>query len=350
MTSEPPSIVLVEKPIVPRRSLRRTVAASSVVLITLGSLEGLVRMWGYSRPQIYDPIYRPFEKTDEIPYIHKANLIQARARGLAIISTDGLGLRTTGGGRVPGPKPPGEYRIALVGDSVTFGEGVERTENTFAQVLERTLNRGQPATARVLNFGASAYSVKEMALTLQYRILDIQPDLAVMAIIPADFDLARTPAIDGTGYLIDRRLSRFNPADSMTRRALRGLHLAYVLRDAGVRWFFKPAADFRQALSEGQIPESYRYLREFKSTAEQNRLSYVIALLPGPPGKVWGALPGQLERDRVRHVDLSFLSSEFSEEEYRASRFDPHPSSAVHRRIGEALAAYVREESLIGTR
>ena len=78
--------------------------------------------------------------------------------------------------------------------------------------------------------------------------------------------------------------------------------------------------------------------------------SDVIALLPGPPGKVWGALPGQLERDRVRHVDLSFLSSEFSEEEYRASRFDPHPSSAVHRRIGEALAAYVREESLIGTR
>ena len=345
------SVALVEKSAPSRGFLRRIVAVSSVVLITLAGLEGMVRMWGYSAPQICDPIYRPFEKTKEIPYIHKSNLVQARARGLAIISTDGLGLRTTRGSGTPSSKPPGEYRIAIVGDSVTFGEGVERTEDTFAQVLENTLNLGQPGImARVFNFGATAYSVKEMALTLQYRVLDIEPDLVVMAIIPDDFNLARTPTINGKGYLIDRRLTRFNPPDSMPRRVLRGLHLSYVLRDVGLRFFLEPRVDFLLALSEGRIPESYRHLLEFRNTAEQNRLSYVIALVPSGPGKDWGALPGQLERDRVRFVDLSFLSNGFSEEQYSASRFDPHPSSAVHRRIGEALAAYVRHESPIGAR
>jgi len=40
-------------------------------------------------------------------------------------------------------------------------------------------------------------------------------------------------------------------------------------------------------------------------------------------------------------TDLSFLLNEFTQAQYMASRFDPHPSPAVHRRIGDELAAYV---------
>src|SRR5215208_4997149 len=79
------------------------------------------------------------DRSEEIPYIHKCNLTEARARGLAVINTDSLGLRAKNVGASYGVKQPNEYRIALVGDSVTFGEGVPRTEDTFAQVLEDTL-------------------------------------------------------------------------------------------------------------------------------------------------------------------------------------------------------------------
>ena len=137
-----------------------------------------------------------FDRTEDIPYIHKPNLMDARARGLAVINTDSLGLRAKIAGATYGAKHPNEYRIAVVGDSCTFGEGVTRTEDTFAQVLEDTLNQRQQAVAvKVLNFGASAYSVKQMAATLQYRMVDTQPDLVMMAIIPSDFNLARTPTV-----------------------------------------------------------------------------------------------------------------------------------------------------------
>jgi hypothetical protein len=56
----------------------------------------------------------------------------------------------------------------------------------------------------------------------------------------------------------------------------------------------------------------------------------------------WGPLPDKLARDRITNIDLSFLKKEFTDEQYMASRFDPHPSPAVHHRIGEALADYVR--------
>ena len=74
------------------------------------------------------------------------------------------------------------------GIQVTFGEGVQRTGDTFAQVLEDSLiQREQSVTVKAFNYGTSAYSVKEMAATFQYRMLDIQPGLVVMAIIPSRF-------------------------------------------------------------------------------------------------------------------------------------------------------------------
>lgn len=79
------------------------------------------------------------------------------------------------------PSPP-EYRIALLGDSYTLGEGVGRTEDTFAQVLEDTLNRRHPGIiVRVFNFQASAYSVKEMVASLKHRAPAIDPDFVVMS-------------------------------------------------------------------------------------------------------------------------------------------------------------------------
>lgn len=331
---------------VTRKPLRKFLVAVWVVLITLGALEVVVRIWGYSQRHMYDPIYTVFDHSPDIPYIHKGNLLQARARGLAVIDTDSLGLRTKRAGAVYGGKRANEYRIAIVGDSCTFGEGVARTEDTFAEVLEDTLNREQKAvTVKVFNYGVSAYSVKEMAATLQARMLDIQPDLVVMAIIPQDFNLARTPTVDDAGYLIDQKLSWLSPPGSMTRQLIRGIHLTYVLRDIGVHWFFRPS-DIAEVLSRGEIPETFDHVRRFQTVAMQRGVPYVVALLPARRQGVWGRVPDQLTRDNVTHIDLSFLGSEFTEEQYMASRFDPHPSPAVHHRIGETLADYVWRNQL----
>lgn len=327
-----------------RGPLRKLLGALSILFITLIMLEVAVRIWGYAQPHIYDPIYRPYDRAEDIPYIHKPNLVAARARGLAVINTDSLGLRAKTAGASYGAKQPNEYRIALIGDSYTFGEGVAGTEDTYAQVLEESLNRRQQAVAvKTLNFGVSAYSVKQMVATLQYRTPEIQPDLVVMAIIISDFNLARTPTIDEEGYLVDRKLPRLSPPGSMIRRAFRHIHLIYVLRDIGVRWFV-PAPNVDEMISHGKIPETYEYVRQFRTVAEERGLPYVVVLLPRMRTKDWGRVPDELTRDRIAYVDLSSLKDEFSEERYRASRFDPHPSAAVHHRIGEALADYVQHQ------
>jgi hypothetical protein len=253
-----------------------------------------------------------------------------------------LGLRAKASGAVYGTKQPQEYRIAIVGDSVTFGEGVPRTENTYAQVLEDTINQRQSlSTVKVFNFGASAYSVKQMAATLQHRMLAIQPDLVVMVIIPEDFNLSRTPIIDATGYLVDQRIAIL--LDSPIREILRRVHLMYVLREIALPWF-SSSQNVGLLLSRGEIPPSYRYIQEFNETADRYGLPHLIVLLPRMQKSAWGPLPERLTQDSITYLDLSALSKEFTREQYMASRFDPHASPAVHRRIGEALAKYLQRQ------
>lgn len=326
----------------PKRLNRALLYAGYLLLVTLPLLEIGVRIWGYSEHHIHDPIYTSFESSEDIPYIHKPNLMQARARGLVFINTDSLGLRSKVSGMVYGTKHPQEYRIAIVGDSVTFGEGVPNTEGTFTEVLEHMLNQQQNLlTVKVFNFGVSAYSVKQMAAMLQHRMVDIQPDLVVMAIIPPDLNLDRTPTIDSTGYLVGQKIASL--LDSPVGEALRGIRLLYVLRDIGSRWS-SPPQYLDPLLSRGEIPDSYRYIRQFTETANQYGLSPVIALLPRMEENAWDPLPDRLTRDGIRHLDLSYLGKEFPTEEYMASRLDRHPSPAVHRRIGEALALYVEHQ------
>ncbi len=320
-----------------KRVVRKAAAAALVVWLVLVGLEIGVRLWGYSEPHMHDPIYAPFAQSEDIPYVYKANLVGARARGLAIINTDDRGLRTKTPGVSYGAKSSNEYRIAIVGDSITFGEGVRRTEDTYAQILEDRLNEQQGKVVRVLNFGASAYSVKQMAASLEHRMVEVEPDLVVLSIIPEDLNLSRTPDIDVAGYLVDKRVSFLH--NGVIRDVLRPIRLMYVLRDI-VLPYLAPSreASISELLRQDHIPESYQYVKRFRATAEQRGIPYVVVLLPKTVPDSWGSLPARLTHDGIAYLDLSAIVREFSTEEFVTSRFDRHPSAAVHRRIGELLA------------
>ena len=326
--------------------VKKLLFALYLSVVVLALLEVGVRLSGYSERHLTDPIYMPFAAArEEIPYVHKPNLAGARARGLAVVNTDSLGLRSVTAGATYAPRRADEYRIAVVGDSVTFGEGVVRTEETFAQVLEDVLNRKQSAVkVRVFNFAASAYSVQVMAATLRHRMAEVEPNLVLMAIVPADFNLSRTPSVDAWGYLSDKKLSGFLPRDSSLRLYLRKIHTLYLLRD-----IIYPRLDRSEkaedVLAAGGVPDSYSFVSEFRETAERRGLVYDVVLLPSLQSE-FGSVPARLRRDGTSFVDLSTLRVEFTPEQFRAGRFDTHPSAAVHRRVGEALAEYVLENYL----
>jgi lysophospholipase L1-like esterase len=76
------------------------------------------------------------------------------------------------------PKPGGTVRIVGVGDSFTFGYGVE-VEDTYLARLERILAE-QGITAEVVNLGVAGHGTAEQLLMLENVGFSLDPDLVIV--------------------------------------------------------------------------------------------------------------------------------------------------------------------------
>lgn len=258
----------------------------------------------------------------------------------------------TSGAQIP-PKGPNEYRLAFVGDSITFGVGVV-TADTYPEVVQATLNRLQTrCPVKVFNFAVSSYSVKEMTATLKYRVPKVSPDLMVMGIIINDFDTSRTPGVDTLGYNTHGGASDLVNRYPRVKFFLRKLHLSYVIRDVLSRALQqqKVEAELMQGKLPDWIADSYGYVADFKKLATAYGYRYLVLTLPtwGGDGSQFREIIAKFKQDGIDYYDVSGLAPVFTAREYQASRYDSHPSALVNRQIGEKLSEYIWENYLSKT-
>jgi hypothetical protein len=94
------------------------------------------------------------------------------------------------GGEFSVEKTPETVRIAFLGDSFTFGEGV-RDEDTYAARTSALLNRqtGAPvANFESYNFGVGGFSLVHEFMTLTRVVLPLKPDFVVLKMDLPDFE------------------------------------------------------------------------------------------------------------------------------------------------------------------
>jgi lysophospholipase L1-like esterase len=102
-----------------------------------------------------------------------------RAGGGPSISVNSLGFRD----REPGPKDPKRYRIAVVGDSFTWGQGIEERDR-FSNVLEGFLG----ARYEVLNLGIPGHDMPQHLEVLD-QALPMRPDFVLLQLYINDFEM-----------------------------------------------------------------------------------------------------------------------------------------------------------------
>jgi len=100
-------------------------------------------------------------------------------------SSDGLRSGASGG---PIREETSSCRIALVGDSFTFGEGV-RFEDTWGSVLGETLG----THCQILNFGVPGYGIDQIYLRYMKDVRPWHPTIVIASFI--DDDLWRTMSV-----------------------------------------------------------------------------------------------------------------------------------------------------------
>jgi hypothetical protein len=154
-------------------------------LLALAVAEAVLRL--FVPPIQVGPTFTTF--SEELGFENKKNLDCRRltAEYDTRVTTNQHGLRNP---PLALEKPPGTTRILCVGDSMTFGKGVEDDE-PFCSLLEGRLNSGPPAgeSARyeVLNAGVVSYGTAHELRYLQLRGLRFQPDLVILQLFFNDF-------------------------------------------------------------------------------------------------------------------------------------------------------------------
>ena len=82
-------------------------------------------------------------------------------------------------------------RIAVVGDSQTFGLGIEELDYIFPKILEEKLNKNSNQKFEVMNFGWAGLNFLDIFWLIKYRVKEYNPDYILYAFFPNDLEFSR---------------------------------------------------------------------------------------------------------------------------------------------------------------
>lgn len=152
------------------------------------------------------------------------------------LATNSLGLR---GPEVPFQKPPGGWRAWCLGDSITYGYGVNEDE-TYEARLQGLLQEKHPdRKIEILNGGCPGWSSFQARQLTEAVGLQFQPDLYILAFVyadPAFEDVADSARVDA------------NPLVRWTKLGLNQSELYMYMRQRVMR----------RTNPRGLTPEDYR--------------------------------------------------------------------------------------------
>lgn len=193
-----------------------------------------------------------------------------RGGGITTISINKDGLRENRDYAIP--KPPNTYRIAVLGDSVAFGFGVNAT-SSFPKIIEGVLEKQWvEKNVEVINFSVPGYNGGQKVATLEEKALRYEPDLVLMGwlvddyAVPSYIFLSRLP--------LPKSVVKFLNAHSYLFACVRE-GLANAVQTANFGQYKEQYADggYGLKISEGLFGELADFSRE-------KNIPVIIAILP----------------------------------------------------------------------
>ena len=295
--------------------------------------------------------------------------VMKRTRELSFqVTTNSNGLRD----REIGPKPSGGKRILVLGDSFTWGDGVD-LDDTYAKRLERLLNErcggGTAARYQVINAAVPEYGPAQMWLYLKHYGVKLAPDIVLLGLF--DLDVYRNePYLTAVFDSLDS--SSYSPAPSPKRSRLTSLKIwlkghSYLYNVVAVQLVSSPVINEwlektgirvgkpREFISAGSghtdrvMAESEKIVRMMREFVEQRGEVFMATYIP-TAAQVQALAKGQAVDDQVVRmmervfqdapdlmVGLGPRLAEASRQAVMYFPWDGHWAAAGHRIAAETL-------------
>jgi|GEM_PF-781981 len=242
-------------------------------------------------------------------------------------------------------KRAGTLRVALLGDSFAFGEGVQ-LQDAFSRLLEDRLE-AVGREVEVLNFSIGGWGTRDQIAYLEAQGLAFAPDLVLVAYVLNDADYAGGLDVwEGFRQQYEKSWLRHSAILSFAYAAF--AQRFYVTR-------YVEEMINRSLSQESKWAASFAELERGRRMAEANGARFAVAILP---------FMYDLDADHaflpihrmitdfcrrkgipVRDILPAFLGKRYTEMWVHPS--DPHPNREGHRVIAKALADFILDEGLL---
>ncbi len=326
------------------------------MVVLLGATEVSLRLW-------WPVSYRaPVEETDESGwsgYLHRPSPIPGLAYELVpdrsvrlrenrlgfppgtAISTNSHGMRDDE------PLEGNEEtitRIAVLGDSFTFGFGVKDRE-PYPRKLEGLLNRKHAESGKqfdVLNFGVGGYSSRDEALVLEHKVLPWNPRLLLAGYALNDPEIAST-----------QQLHAYFAEEQWWQK----FHALRLLASAKHEWEVRLRGDgdyyqFLHAPGSSRWQSVLDAFARIHELAAARNLPVLVVIFPVQTNDRWEDYPYANLHEQVALaateqgldvLDLLPLFQQHDPVAMRVSESNHHPSAEAHKIAAETIRHHLEE-------
>jgi len=276
---------------------------------------------------------------------------------IALYTTNRHGFR---GRDVELAKPTGTFRVACLGDSFTFGTGLNDHE-AWPAVLHETLAPADPAAAvEVMNCGVGGYNTTQEAVYLEKRVLRFTPDLVICCLYLNDvmIGVKPPPAEIGEWARSARRWTR-PQRDDWVRSLRRISVLADLVCDRIYHSIESSVYTQRHADVFTGDGEGWQLAREallrMRVAAEEGGAEFLLLLYPQmirhgeflASHEAYAVVNDFARREGIRCLDLEPAFLPQPVEEFWVHPTDLHPNAAANRVAARAVAEYLRASDLL---
>lgn len=310
----------------------------STIVAVLAAEAGLrlVNPWGIELFSLLPYHMQGMIDHPELGYVHPRSVTYRLGKNRVSLNSNGHR-----DDEMPVQKPAGERRILVLGDSSTFGWGVDQGED-FPARLEALLREQKDGVWQVINSGVNGYNSEQEAIFFSTEGIRYQPDIVLLVFGSNDVDAVIDPNSETW-----RRYPTW--PSSLPELLSRARSLSYLYQTTRLFQQMQevgaPVAD-RSSPSVTDHPRwsvSFEAVRSILKLCERERIPFLVAVKFGSEGRAVAAF-------RQAGIDTILLGPAWERvapEKRRVSRVDPHPSAVVHVEFARLLLAELSKRGLL---
>lgn len=324
--------------------LGNLVLTAILLVIVLAALEI------YVRHKIPMPDFRGLsEKTDDRIAVRMKPNVSMNLGGVAVVTnSDGYRDREFSKTRLPG-----EVLIGVVGDSVTFGQGVLQ-DFTYPAILEKNLNSvGHERRFRVWNLGVCGYNTEQEYYVMESFLLPRKPDVIVLGYNLHNFqpiDLQKQTRTKGSPQDIINKAVSY--ADELHTFHILKNRIGTIMRKINPGWYassFVDEINRNYCSTDGSWQTRRRFLEDMHALCKDNDVRFLVAIFPTmidfdnyPFLKSNQTLIDFFSSRNIDHIDLFPYFKGLDCTQFHVSFLDAHPNETAQGMFAGILPKYMQ--------